>query len=820
MKLHSKIITLISILVIIFTILISLIHYVEENKTNELLIERKTELQKAFDNTIKSTGKTIEVFSTDYTQWDEMVNFVNNRDPVWALENIEYPIESFKVNAVWVFDVDYNEVYKYNNLNSSQLNNFCLNKDELKSLFGKKLFNHFFSLINNELFEIRTAPIQPTSDVSRIEKPKGYFVVCKLWSGSVLKEISALTSSKIELENVTYSNTAKTEELYEIKVNQLLNDWQGNPIMRLVSTSDFPLLKKSNDVFNLQMLLGITFSISIFVTIAIFLFLTVSKPLRIIQNSLELQNPALLVSESKKKNEFGKLAQLIIQFFNQKEKLIDEEKQRLIAESSLTKSEEKYKKIFDNVQDVFYQTDLTGKIISVSPSIERYSEYKPEEVLGTNILDYYMDPLIRKQFIEEIKIKGELFDFEIYFVKKSGRVIPCSVNAHFIFENGRPYGIEGSLRDASERKKNEEQILKLSRAIEQSPISVIITDVAGNIEYVNPKFLETSGYSIEEIKDNNVDILKSGFMSEEVYIELWNTISRGNEWKGELLNKRKNGELYWENVFITPIKNAENIILNYLALKEDITEKKNIVEELKSAKEKAEEMNNIKSSFLANMSHELRTPMMGILGNAEIISLSTEDEEIKDMASAIYLSGKRLINTLNLILDLSRIEANKENLDVEKLEVVSIVNDVVEHFIPAAKQKGLDLRLITSNESLIAHLDERLLREILNNLINNAVKFTRVGGISVSLFNEHDKIIIKVLDTGIGIAPHSLGLIFEEFRQASEGYGRSFEGTGLGLTITKKFVEKLGGKIFVKSVIDKGSEFTVELPIEKEYAND
>jgi signal transduction histidine kinase len=231
-------------------------------------------------------------------------------------------------------------------------------------------------------------------------------------------------------------------------------------------------------------------------------------------------------------------------------------------------------------------------------------------------------------------------------------------------------------------------------------------------------------------------------------------------------------------------------------------------------------MNNLKSSFLANMSHELRTPMIGILGNAEIIGISTEDIEIKEMAAAIFTSGQRLINTLNLILDLSRIEANKESLDIEKLEVVSAIDNAVKHYSSDALQRDISLEFVTKIDEIYCFLDERLFREVLNNLINNAIKFTNHGGITVTLNKSADSLIIKVIDTGIGIPSESLGLIFEEFRQVSEGYSRNFQGTGLGLTITQKFVEKLGGKISVKSKLDVGSEFTVIFPVAKELYNE
>ena len=657
MKVQTKILILITCITLFVIALIYLIQLTETEKTIELLEEKKSESLESLETSVESIGKTLEVFSTDYTQWDEMVEFARNPDKSWALENIEYPIITFSVNAAWLFNEKLEQVYDVNNLEDSTLRKFPLNDNDLRRLLDKNYFNHFFIKLSNRVFEIRSAPLQPTYDVERKTKPQGCFFVGRYWSDEMIKDLEIHTTSKIEILDVSDKSKYEEENEYEVSVFKTLYDWQSRPIIRLVSTSEFTFLKKSQETFGIQMIIGATLSISILVIVGVFLFLQVNKPMKKIIRSLEKGNTSLLIDISKTKNEFGKLADLIIQFFNQEEKLIQEERQRVIAEYSLSKSEEKYKKIFDNVQDVFFQTDLTGIIVSVSPSIERYSGYRQDEVMGKNIMDYYLDTEVRTKFLEEIKLKGEVTDFEIYFVKKSGRAIPCSVNAHFLYsENKKVMGIEGSLRDISERKRNEELILKLSRVVEQSPVSIVITDVAGNIEYVNTKFAETSGYLIEEVIGKDVSILKSGLMPKVIYKDLWATISSGKEWIGELQNMKKNGELFWENVFISPIINPENrLVTNYVAIKEDISDKKRIVEELRNAKEKAEEMNNLKSSFLANMSHELRTPMMGILGNAEIISISTEDEEIKEMATAIFSSGKRLINTLNIILDLSRL---------------------------------------------------------------------------------------------------------------------------------------------------------------------
>jgi len=823
MKVQTKVITLISLVAIIFFLALYLIQLAEKQKTEGILTARKLEKSESFKKAIQSFESNLEVFAKDYTQWDEMVDFVETKDSVWADENIDYSINTYHTNAVWIFKPDLTLLYSVNNLLSSSINYFPLKKDKIERMFKNGYFCHFFILINEELFEIRGAPIQPSSDLQRLTKPAGFFFTGRLWSKDFISEIALQTDSKVLLRSIKdgdEKNNSVMNKDYTIVVSETLLGWNGEPIMKVISESDFPILKTSTEVFNKQIIALLIFSVLVLIIVSVFLIINVNNPLKVISKGLEEQNPALLTSLAKDKAEFGKLSQLIIEFFSQKEQLIDEIHNRKFMESSLSQSEEKYRKIFENVQDIFYQTDLNGIITSISPSIERYSEYTPEEVIGRKITDFYLDPRVREKLLIEVNKKGEVVDFEIILVTKSGKLISCSVNTHFLFDDSKNIiGLEGSLRDITERKSHEEKILKLSWAIEQSPISVVITDTKGKIEYINPRFTETSGYTYDEVIGQSPNLLKSGLTQSEVYKDLWETISKGKEWSGELQNKKKNGEVFWELVLVSPIKNSENVITNYLGIKEDITEKKIIIEELKTAKEKAEEMSNVKSSFLANMSHELRTPMMGILGNAEIISISTEDMEIKDMASAIYTSGQRLINTLNLILDLSRIEANKESLDIESLDVVSIIKDVVDHYSSAAWQRNLSLDFITKLDKIYSNLDERLFREVLNNLINNAIKFTNNGGITVSLSTDADKMIIKVIDTGIGIPSESLGIIFEEFRQVSEGYGRNFEGTGLGLTITKKFVEKLGGKISVESKTDIGSEFTVVFPITKDDNN-
>jgi len=239
--------------------------------------------------------------------------------------------------------------------------------------------------------------------------------------------------------------------------------------------------------------------------------------------------------------------------------------------------------------------------------------------------------------------------------------------------------------------------------------------------------------------------------------------------------------------------------------------------ELITAKEKAEEMTKLKDTFLANMSHELRTPLIGALGFAEILNGDIEDAEQKEMAENIVVSMKRLLNTLNSLLELSLIASNKIKLVQSEVSINSLIEKVARNFVGSIKSKGLELRVKIPDDNIIIRTDEKLLSQVLNNLIDNAVKFTKEGFINIELNRirgkDNSTCQIKIQDTGIGIPGDCYEMVFSEFRQASEGLSRNFEGIGLGLPIAKKYTELLNGNISLKSKVKEGSEFTVMLGV-------
>lgn len=368
------------------------------------------------------------------------------------------------------------------------------------------------------------------------------------------------------------------------------------------------------------------------------------------------------------------------------------------------------------------------------------------------------------------------------------------------------------------KKIAERRITQLLRSIEQSPTANVITDIKGNIEYVNPKFEELSGYTSKEVIGRNPRFLKSGEMKSEDYKILWETISKGKTWKGDLHNRKKNGELYWVSVSISPVKLENGTIINYVCNQEDITEKKKFLAELEVAKKLAEDANQMKTHLLENLSHEFRTPLNGIIGLSDIIETEDTTEEVKDMARGIHKSGRRLFDTLTAILDLSQLSEVDYRITLTSLNISSVIKPVIDEYLPYAKEKGLDLRLKINKFSAAVIGDVRLLTKVFSYIIDNAIKFTGKGEIVVEVsLVEKEKIPyvqFNITDTGIGIRETDHAIIFEEFRQASEGMGRGYEGTGIGLYLAKKMVEHLNGEITVKSGFGSGSTFSIIIPAE------
>ncbi|NTW69903.1 MAG: PAS domain S-box protein [Chlorobiaceae bacterium] len=380
---------------------------------------------------------------------------------------------------------------------------------------------------------------------------------------------------------------------------------------------------------------------------------------------------------------------------------------------------------------------------------------------------------------------------------------------------GQIHRIIGTSTNITEHKLAEEKLKTLNFAIQQSPTVVVITDPEGNIEYINPTFTEHTGYTEEEVIGQNPRILKSGLMDDSVYEEFWKTILAGGVWHGEFHNKKKNGDLYWEDALVSAIVNQEGVITHFVAVKEDITEKKKLWRDLIASKEKAEESDRLKTAFLANISHEIRTPMNGILGFAELLKEPhLTGEEQTEYIELINQSGQRMLALINDIIDISRIEAGETKLQIEPTPINQLLHHLCTFFRPLAANKKLILSCsnsLTDEESVI-ETDSTKLTQILTNLIQNGLKFTIEGEVRIGYRRKGEYLEFYVVDSGIGIPDAMRESIFERFRQVDNSLTRHHEGSGLGLSISKAYVEMLGGTIRVESREGNGSKFIFTLP--------
>lgn len=376
------------------------------------------------------------------------------------------------------------------------------------------------------------------------------------------------------------------------------------------------------------------------------------------------------------------------------------------------------------------------------------------------------------------------------------------------------------------RKKTESDLAKSEKIFRQS------VEAVHGVPYVlamNPRRYTFVGKGIEKL---------TGYTSAEMTPQLWHsTVQELNvfgespeidreknnqreddnvkKYSCDSLIKTKHGELRWVTDSAILLLDENNNYTGSIGILLDITDRKRAEQELILAKDKAEEVNRIKSIFFANMSHELRTPLMGILGYAEVLTYSVEDEELRTMAQTIKKSGNRLKDTLKHILDISKLEADKIEPKIESFEIHALLAESVQIFEESAWVKELTLDLTLGEEELVVLADRKLLGDVINNVMNNAIKFTNEGGITITSEISDEFVLVKITDTGIGISEKSLDVIFDEFRQESEGLSRSFEGTGLGLTIAKKYAALMQCSIDVASNPGTGSVFTIVVPRDK-----
>ena len=502
--------------------------------------------------------------------------------------------------------------------------------------------------------------------------------------------------------------------------------------------------------------------------------------------------------------------------------------QRRRAETSLREANEKVARerdvaagIINSLPGVFFMFDHELRLLRWNRNVEEWLGYEPEALRQSKAViavhpqdNSGVQAAIRRAFDQgaaSVEYRHRLSD---------ERWIPVLASVKRVTMGEGPVVVMLAT-DIENLKAAEAQLRKLTAAIEQSPVSVMITDTQGIIEYVNPKFVEVTGYPSEESIGENLVALQAGYQSPQLYSELWQVLSSGIEWRGEIRNRKKSGESYWEQVHLSPVRDIEGKITHYVSVNEDVTEQRETAEALERAKNEAERASRVKSQFLANMSHEIRTPLNAILGYAQLLhrdrSMSAPHAQ---QLAVIHRSGEHLLALINDILEMSKIEAGHAALVKDAFDLHSLVRDVEQLFLMRAEDKGLRLSC-TIADTVPGWVigDAGKVRQVIANLVSNAVKFTDNGTVWIRVSCEADQdesftISVDVEDTGPGIEHSLMSTLFAPFEQGAAG-NRAGGGTGLGMAISRSFARLHGGDLTITDRSGEGSSFRFQFEVER-----
>ncbi len=485
------------------------------------------------------------------------------------------------------------------------------------------------------------------------------------------------------------------------------------------------------------------------------------------------------------------------------------------AASVRTAHERATRDLIESISDGFFALDREWRYVRINSAALKMLGKRRNEVLGQvvwevtpEMKDLAYERQFRKAMWEGMPVRFEEADpsprgewFEI-------RAYPTARGLNVFFN------------DITGRKQTEDRLRQLSRAVDQSPAVVMITDIRGHIEYVNPKFTEITGYTFEEVRGLNPKILRGPESIPGQGRELWETLRDGGEWRGEFHNRKKNGEVYWEYASISPITDDHGRATHFIAIKEDITRRKAMEASLLEAKKEAEEANRTKDGFLAMLSHELRTPLAPVLLMA---SVSETDEalspDVREQFQMIRNSIELEARLIDDLLDLTKVTRGKLSLSLKPFNADEPLEKTLEMLHQDYAAKALKLDWVREAASTMVCADMARLHQVFWNLLKNAIKFTPAGGvITLRTFNPDEATLaVEVRDTGVGIAPEYLEEVFQPFRQGAATGKPQFGGLGLGLAITKAIVEMHGGTILAASAGQgMGATFTVRMPLCKE----
>ena len=493
------------------------------------------------------------------------------------------------------------------------------------------------------------------------------------------------------------------------------------------------------------------------------------------------------------------------------------------VEKELRESEARFRGIFEQAAVGMIHVASNGQFLKANQRFCEITGYTEQEILGYTFQDItHPDDLNMQRQARQRVLDGETSNYQIEkrYVRKDGIIIWVNLTVALIRDSSdEPDYLVSVIEDITEQKLAENKIRKLSHAVEQSSSTILITDTKGNIEYANSEFTRLTGYSLEETAGKTPRILKSGKTPPEVLKELWETIKSGNEWRGEFCNKKKSGELYWESASISPVKDEKGNITNFIAVKEDITDRKKI-EEVLLQSEKLKSL----GAITAGVAHEFNNILAVVMGSAEVLEGGfKDDQELKRGLKAIIEAGEDGAGIVKRMLSFAKAELSES--DYISIDIKYLIKQAMEFTMPRwknmAQSEGIkyNINMVGIIETPEVFCNPTELREVFVNLIHNSLDAMPDGGVITMATRcvEHvgelkgDFIEITFSDTGKGMSEEVKRKIFDPFFTT-----RRPQGTGLGMSVTYGIMKRHSGNIEVESEVGKGATFTLHIPIRKE----
>ena len=482
------------------------------------------------------------------------------------------------------------------------------------------------------------------------------------------------------------------------------------------------------------------------------------------------------------------------------------------AEAEIKESRERLQVVVDNLYDAIFIHDIDGKIINVNNKVLDLYKVSKEEIFKLTIEDISGkdNPMgLVADYWQKVVNDGESFKFEWKAMRPIDKYLfDVEVFLSRISFDNKDY-VLANVRDITEQKEANRRLLITQKAVELNSSPIFWINNKAKIVYANRAATLHLGFNLNELKNMRVEEVDPNWTMDYWINKRDQRLKEGNVALIESVHVTKDGKMIPVEINASILEYENEEIIN------DITERKKVAEKLIEAKEKAEQSDRLKSEFLAGMSHEIRTPINTILNFISLIRSDLGDntsEDVKSSFEMIDSGSRRLIRTIDSILNMSQLQSGSYEIIKEPFSVVDdILEQLLREFSKTAEEKGLNFRIENNSKSTTVFADKYTISQLFINLIDNALKYTKEGEVSIVVESDDENIIIKICDTGIGISEEFLPTLFEPFIQEEMGYTRSFEGTGLGLALVKNYVKLNNGSINVKSKKGSGSVFTVKL---------